>query len=98
MLMTMFDKSFIHGISLDEAVIFDAHFFTNITPLFFVEVLGDLEKGDMTDARARNSLIKSLAAKTPSYHSYANVPHTVLAEGELCTAVTKQATGASAMC
>lgn len=83
MLMTMFDKSFIHGISLDEAVVFDVHFFTNITPLFFVEVLGDLEKGNITDTAARNSLVKSLAAKTPSYHSYANVPHTVLVANEL---------------
>lgn len=83
MLMTIFDKSFIHGISLDEAVVFDAHFFTNITPLFFVEVLGDLEKGDITDTGARNALVKSLAAKTPSYHSYPNVPHTALAANEL---------------
>jgi len=50
---------------------------------FFVEVLGDLEKGDITDTRARNSLVQSLAAKTPSYHSYANVPHTLLASNEL---------------
>ena len=40
--MTVFDKSFIHGITTEEAAVFDVHFMSNLTPLFFVEVLADL--------------------------------------------------------
>lgn len=49
MLMTMFDKSFIHGITTEEAAVFDVHFMSNLTPLFFVEVLADLEKSGMDE-------------------------------------------------
>jgi len=39
----LFDKSALQGLSLDESVWFDAFFYPNITPLFFVETLADLE-------------------------------------------------------
>lgn len=74
MLMAIFDKSFIHSITADEAAVFDMHFMSNITPLFFVEVLADLEKGDKTPDECQQ-LVRTLAGKTPSYHSYPNVPH-----------------------
>jgi hypothetical protein len=83
MLIALFDKSFIHGISVDEAVVFDQHFMSNITPLFFVEVLGDLETQDVTEGDRRTTLVRSLAAKTPESHSYPNVPHYQLVTGEL---------------
>ena len=40
----VFDKSFLQNLSLDESVWFDHYFLPIITPLFFVETLGDLEK------------------------------------------------------
>jgi hypothetical protein len=83
MLITLFDKSFIHGITVEEAAVFDSHFMSNITPLFFVEVLGDLEKLDLAEGEKRLELVKSLAAKTPELHSYPNLPHTALAMAEL---------------
>jgi hypothetical protein len=83
MLMALFDKSFIHGITIEEAAVFDLHFFTNITPLFFVEVLGDLEKLDVAENDRRTALVKSLAAKTPEMHSYPNVTHLELTRAEL---------------
>jgi len=83
MLMAIFDKSFIHGITTDEAAVFDVHFMSNITPLFFVEVLADLEKADMADEAQRTALVRRLAAKTPVYHSYPNVPHPELLFHEL---------------
>jgi hypothetical protein len=46
-------------------------------------VLGDLEKGDVTDTAARASLVKSLAAKTPVWACYPNVLHVALAANEL---------------
>jgi hypothetical protein len=81
MLMTIFDKSFIHSINADEAAVFDMHFLTNITPLFFVEVLADLEKA--TQKSGREALVKSLAAKTPVWRSYPNMLHRDLVAGEL---------------
>ena len=83
MLITIFDKSFIHAISVEEAAVFDMHFMSNITPLFFVEVLGDLEKVDVTEPHKRAALIKSLATKTPDFRSYPNVSHTDLMLNEL---------------
>ncbi len=83
MLMAIFDKSFIHGITADEAAVFDMHFMSNITPLFFVEVLADLEKSDVTSDEGRTALVRSLAGKTPVYHSYPNIPHAQIVLGEL---------------
>lgn len=83
MLMAMFDKSFIHAINEEEAAVFDMHFMTNITPLFFVEVLGDLEKSDVTNDEKRAALVRNLAAKTPLFRSYPNVPHAAIVRNEL---------------
>jgi hypothetical protein len=82
MLMAMFDKSFIHAINEEEAAVFDVHFFTNITPLFFVEVLGDLEKSDLSNER-REALVRNLAAKTPLFASFPNLPHLHIERHEL---------------
>lgn len=81
--LTLFDKSFIHGITVEEAAVFDIHFFTVMSPLFFVEVLGDLEKLDVTEDDRRAALVSNLAAKTPDMHSYPCVPHSQLALMEL---------------
>jgi len=40
----IFDKSTLQGLNVDEAVWLDNFFMTNITPLFFIETLSDLEK------------------------------------------------------
>jgi hypothetical protein len=42
--ITLFDKSFLQSLSVDEAVLFDNFFLTNIPPIFFAEALADLEK------------------------------------------------------
>lgn len=44
MIPTIFDKSFLESLTLDEAVWFDNFFLANITPIFYVETLADLEK------------------------------------------------------
>ncbi len=82
MLTTVFDKSFIHGVTTEEATVFDMHFMTNLTPLFFVEVLADLEKSGINERR-RIGLVRDLASKTPSMHSYLNMSHADLAIGEM---------------
>ncbi len=40
----IFDKSTLQSLSVDESVWLDAFYLSNITPLFFVETLADLEK------------------------------------------------------
>ena len=78
----IFDKSFLESLSPDEAVWLDQFFLTNITPLFFVETLADLEKSARF-GRTPEDVVGSLAYKTPDLHSKANVHHRTLLEGEL---------------
>jgi len=40
----IFDKSSLESLNLDEAVLLDNFYRSNVTPLFFVECLADLEK------------------------------------------------------
>jgi hypothetical protein len=40
----IFDKSSLESLSLDEAVLMDNFYMSNITPLFYVECMADLEK------------------------------------------------------
>ena len=42
--ITLFDKSFLQSLNLDESVWFDHFFLTNVCPLFYVETLADLGK------------------------------------------------------
>jgi hypothetical protein len=42
--VTLFDKSFLQSLSLDESVFFDHFFLPVICPVFYVETLADLEK------------------------------------------------------
>ncbi len=47
----MFDKSALQALTIDEAVWLDHFFLTNISPIFYVETLADLEKVDAKGAR-----------------------------------------------
>lgn len=40
----IFDKSTLQSLNVDESVWLDAFYLPNITPLFFIETLADLEK------------------------------------------------------
>jgi hypothetical protein len=79
--ITIFDKSALQALSLDEAVWFDNFYLANITPLFFVETLADLEKIDVK-RRTPERVVGGLAAKTP-LGGRPNVHHAALCEGEL---------------
>ncbi|CAN7209818.1 hypothetical protein LJR225_000731 [Phenylobacterium sp. LjRoot225] len=78
----LFDKSFLHSLSVDEAAVFDALFTSNITPLFFVETLADLRK-EMKDGRTPEQVVGNLALKTPKMHSYPNAQHLGMCVSEL---------------
>lgn len=78
----IFDKSTLESLNPDEAVWLDNFYLSNITPLFFVETLADLEK-EVRAGRTPEQIVGSLAYKTPDYGSKPNAHHTLLLQGEL---------------
>jgi hypothetical protein len=72
--ITIFDKSFLQSLSLDEAVWFDNFFYSNITPLFFVETLADLEKA-VRAGRTPEREVGIIADKTPELKAAPNMFH-----------------------
>ena len=61
----IFDKSALQALNPDEAVWLDNFYITNITPLFFVETLADLEKEMRATKRTAEQIVGNLAYKTP---------------------------------
>ena len=80
--MLIFDKSTLQSLNPDEALWLDNFFMTNITPLFFIETLADLEK-EVRAGRTPEQVVGNLAIKTPDMSSRPNVHHTTLLAGEL---------------
>lgn len=78
----IFDKSSLESLNLDEAVMLDNFFMSNITPLFFVECLADLEKAIRSNSTPEQ-LVGSLATRTPEYQSNPNVHHATILRAEL---------------
>lgn len=62
--ITLFDKSFLQALSLDEAVWFDHYSYPVITPTFFAETLGDLAKV-VRPGRTPEDEVRIIADKTP---------------------------------
>ncbi len=65
--ITLFDKSFLQSLSLDESVWFDNFFYTVISPLFYVETLADLEKA-VRQGRTPEEEVGFIAEKTPEMY------------------------------
>ncbi len=78
----IFDKSTLQSLNPDEAVWLDNFFLTNITPLFFIETLADLEK-EVRAGRTPEQVVGNLAYKTPDMGSYPNIHHATLLAAEL---------------
>lgn len=64
---TLFDKSFLQSLSVDEAVIFDRFFYSVICPMFYVETLADLEKR-VRPGRTPEEEVRIIAQKFPEMH------------------------------
>jgi hypothetical protein len=77
----LFDKSTLQSLSVDEAVWLDTFYAPNITPLFFVETLADLEK-EVGRGRTPEQVVGNLAEKTP-IDGKPNVFHETLCLSEL---------------
>ncbi len=70
----LLDKSALESLSMDESVWLDMFFGANITPLFYVETLADLEKSDKT-GRSGEKIVADLAGKTPTNATFPNAHH-----------------------
>ncbi len=73
----IFDKSTLEGLNVDQAVWLDTFYYPNITPLFFMETLADLEK-EVAAGRRPEQVVGNLAEKTPIQSGGPNVHHTPL--------------------
>ena len=62
--ITLFDKSFLQSLSLDESVWFDHFFLTNVAPIFYVETLADLNKPAQS-GRTSEQEVSIIADKFP---------------------------------
>lgn len=72
--VTLFDKSFLHSLSLNEAVWFDHFTLAVVCPIFYVETCSDLKKEGLTEKQAKH-LVGVLAAKAPQVSGTPNVFH-----------------------
>jgi hypothetical protein len=79
--ITIFDKSALQALSIDEACWLDNFYLCNITPLFFAETLADLKR-QMAKGRAAEKVVGNLAAKTPVFGTV-NAHHSHLSLGDL---------------
>jgi hypothetical protein len=79
----IFDKSTLESLSVDESVILDNFYLSNITPVFFVECLADLEREMIRMKSTPEQLVGSLAERTPDSQSCANVFHLEILKSEL---------------
>ncbi|HUU16810.1 MAG TPA: hypothetical protein VMW72_06665 [Sedimentisphaerales bacterium] len=75
--ITLFDKSFLQSLSVDESVWFDHFFLANVCPLFYVETLADLEKS-VRQGRTPEQEVGLIADKFPEMHGSPNAYHVEL--------------------
>ena len=78
----IFEKSALQSLSTDEAVWLDNFFQSNLTPLFFIETLADLEK-QFKSGKNPEDVVGDIALKTPDRGAHPNAHHRRLAEAEL---------------
>jgi len=80
--ITLFDKSALQALSVNEAALFDCLYRSNICPIFFIETLADLEK-EMKRGRTAEQIVGEIAAKTPVCCASPNVIHSTICINEL---------------
>lgn len=80
--ITIFDKSILQGLSLDEAALFGQFYRCNLTPLFFVETLADLEK-EVRKGQTPEQVVGTIAAKAANLTLDPSVHHDDLVIADL---------------
>ena len=79
--ITLFDKSFLQSLSVDESVWFDNFFYSVVCPMFYVETLADLSKS--TSKRSPLQEVGIIADKFPEMHGTPTAYHQDLAIANL---------------
>lgn len=79
---TLFDKSFIQGLSVDESVWFDRFFLPVVCPMFFAETMSGLAKPPQGRVSPEEQ-IRRIADKFPDFSSMPCVAHITAAIGNL---------------
>lgn len=72
--ITLFDKSFLQSLSLNEAIWFDNFFLSVVSPLFYVETLADLDKA-AREGRTPEQEVGLIADKFPEMHGTPSAYH-----------------------
>jgi hypothetical protein len=85
--ITLFDKSFIQSLSLDESVWFDHFFLTNVCPIFFIETLADLGKQE-SENKSPERIVEIIADKFPEFNSAPSAHHQDLCINDLLGHIT----------
>jgi len=80
--ITIFDKSALELLNVDEACLFGHFYRVNLTPIFFVETLADLEK-QVAEGRTPEHVVGSIAYRTAGMTADANVHHLSICVAEL---------------
>lgn len=80
---TLFDKSFIQSLSVDDSVWFDAFYSGVICPIYFSEVLADLAKPTPSNGRDPLADVRGLAHKSPEMHGAMCAHHDSIAHSVL---------------
>ena len=80
--ITIFDKSAIQMLNVDEAALFGQFYRVAITPLFFVETLADLEK-DINGGKTPEDVVGIIASKTANLTADPSAHHTLLVLNDL---------------
>jgi hypothetical protein len=80
--ITLFDKSFLQSLNVDESVWFDHFFYSVICPIFYVETLADLEKA-VRQGRTPEQEVGYIADKSPEFHRNPCSHHRTLCIGNL---------------
>lgn len=80
--ITLFDKSFLQSLSIDESVWFDHFFSPVICPLFYVETLADLGKS-VKYGRSPEQEVGIIADKFPEMHGSPTAEHVSVCTAEL---------------
>jgi hypothetical protein len=80
--ITIFDKSALQGLNVDEACLFGNFYRINITPVFFVETLADLEK-EVAAGRTPEQVVGTIAHKTSGMYCDPNVHHQLMCFSDL---------------
>ena len=78
----IFDKSTLQALNPDQANWLDNFFMSNITPLFYIETLADLEK-EVKAGKTPEQVVGEIAYKTPDMQAHPNLYHLTLIWGEL---------------